>query len=159
MSFDDIIVSLYNNKSFNETIGKLEPEYLRDDLKSEVISQLIIKRDLTIDLHNRGKLVNYANRTAVVMMQSGTSEFYKKYRASCGGVHLDDEPTRDSVREKVLSLIETDKFTWYERELIKLYLVHRSYRKIAKDTGIPYTSCGNTIRAAFVKIKQHVKQI
>jgi len=37
---------------------------------------------------------------------------------------------------------------WYHRELLNLYIEHKSYRKIEAITGIPYKSVANGVRKA-----------
>ena len=81
LSKNDIIAEFSYSKDFCNCIAKMQPEHLRDDLKSEVLLALLEKEDTLIkDLHQKKQLHFYAARIIINMTCSSTSPFFKKYR-------------------------------------------------------------------------------
>lgn len=81
MTKNEIVEQLFRGKDFNECIGKMEPEHLREDLRQEVILIVCGWDDEKIKgLHERGELSFYVARVIIQQIQSNTSPFYKKYR-------------------------------------------------------------------------------
>lgn len=81
MTKNQIIEALFKGKNFNDCIGKMEPEHLREDLKMEVA--LIVcewPADKIIDLHERKELEFFVVRVILNQIQSNSSPFFKKYR-------------------------------------------------------------------------------
>ena len=60
----------------------------------------------------------------------------------------DDKPDR--------AIAEIDKLYWYDREIMKLYAEHGTYRKIEEVTGIPFESVYKTVRRCCKEIKMKV---
>lgn len=80
---NDAIVELIQSKEFKQCIDKIEPDYIREDLASEVYLALLETRpEKIIGLYDRKELRFYAVRIIFNMACSNTSPFYKKYRAS-----------------------------------------------------------------------------
>lgn len=78
---NEIVTELYNSKDFNDCIGKMEPEHLRDDLKAEVTLILLeTEEGKLMEIHAAGALKFYTVRIILNLIQSKTSLFYKKFR-------------------------------------------------------------------------------
>ncbi len=165
VSKNNIIEELYRSKEFNDCIGKMEPEHLRDDLRAEVILILLEKDETELkDIHAKGVLKFYTVRIIINLIQSKTSVFYKRYRqplAELTDRFLSDELTdveeriaREDMGERAMN--EIDNLYWYNSGILKLYLKHGNYRAIEKDTGIPYSSAYKTIKKSFQEIKLKV---
>lgn len=81
MSRNEIIADLYNSREFKETILKMNPAHLQDDLKSEVMLILCEKEENEIiSIYESGGLKYYTVRIILNLIQSSTSPFYKKFR-------------------------------------------------------------------------------
>jgi hypothetical protein len=81
MTKNQIIAELFTGKNFNSCIAKMEPEYLRDDLRMEVIAIVCEwPDDKIIGLYERKELDYYVVRVILNQIQSDSSPFYKKYR-------------------------------------------------------------------------------
>lgn len=81
MTRDQIITQLFMGKNFNQCIGKMEPEHLRDDLKMEVMAVVCeLPEEKLKGLHDRKELEFYVVRIILNMIQSNTSPFFYKYR-------------------------------------------------------------------------------
>ncbi len=82
MTKDQILSDLFVSADFNACIGKMKPEHLRDDLKSEVMLILCESaEEKIVGLHQAGGLTYYTVRIILNLIQSNTSPFYKKFRA------------------------------------------------------------------------------
>lgn len=83
MNRDQIIANLYTGKNFNSCIAKMEPEHLREELKSEVIAVVCEwPEEKVIGLYERGELDFYVVRVILNQVQSNSSPFFKKFRLS-----------------------------------------------------------------------------
>ncbi len=146
----------------------MEPDYLRDDLKQEVI--LIICQlpdEKLFELHKSNALDFYTVKVILNQIKSNTSPFYKKYRQPLGEFFDDKgkpvEPQWEQmdfeerqVREDIedMAIEEIDKQYWYNKALIELYRKHGNFRSIQDETGIPWVSCYKTIKKTFQEIKE-----
>lgn len=80
---NQIIEELYKSKEFNDCIGKMEPEHLRDDLRAEVVLILLeTEEHKLLEIYNTGPngLKFYTVRIILNLIQSKSSPFYKTYR-------------------------------------------------------------------------------
>lgn len=164
MGKNEIIEELFKSREFNECINKMEPEHLRDDLRSEVVLILLETDERKLmDIHASGGLKFYTVRIILNLIQSKTSGFYKQYRQQLSELNdrfayeftdLEEREQREEVEDKVLG--EVENLYWYNKELVQLYLQHGNYRAIEKLTKIPFVSAYKTIQKSFQEIKQKV---
>jgi hypothetical protein len=161
---NEIVEQLFISREFNECIGKMEPEHLRDDLRAEV-ALILLETDekKLIEIHQSGGLKFYTVRIILNLIQSKTSHFYKMYRQQLAEINdrfayevadLEERATREEAEEKVLS--EIDNLYWYNKEMVRLYMEHGNYRAIEEITRIPYSSAYKTIQKSIQEIKQKV---
>lgn len=162
---NEIIEALYRSKEFNDCIGKMEPEHLRDDLRAEVTLILLETEDQRLlAIHAAGALRYYTVRIIMNLIQSKTSLFYKKYRQQLTEItdrfiaeedgDIAERATREEIEEQAMK--EIDNLYWYNAGVVKLYMKHGNYRAIEEDTGIPYSSAYKTIQKSFKEIRQKV---
>jgi len=162
---NEIVAELYSSKEFNDCIGKMEPDHLRDDLKAEVALILLeTEESKLLQIHASGGLRFYTVRVIMNLIQSKTSFFYKQYRQQVTEItdrfisgedqDLEERATREELEEKIFS--EIDNLYWYNNQMLRLYLKHGNYRAIEKDTRIPYSSAYKTIQKSLEEIKQKV---
>lgn len=118
MNRNEIIAELYNSREFNETIGKMHPAGLRDDLRSEVILILCEKDEQEIiSIYQSGGLKYYTVRIILNLIQSSTSPFYKKFRIQS----LDLSVLRDQTSYDIASEL-SDSTVVDNKELSKFSL-------------------------------------
>lgn len=163
---NEIIAELYESREFNECIGKMEPEHLRDDLRSEVMLILLESpEDKIKQMHERRELKFFTVRIILNLIQSKTSGFYKRYRQQLTEItdrfateeqDIEERETREQLEEKAIG--EIDNLYWYNKELLQLWMQHGNYRAIQKITKIPHSSAYKTIQASIEQIKQKVLQ-
>jgi hypothetical protein len=180
MTKNDIIEQLFYSKDFNDCIKKMEPEYLREDLKAEVMLVLCEQDENFLQgLYERRQITFWVVRVVINMIKSDTSGFYRKYRQplttymdkitdviqgqSAGVLKplLEIEWEHLAVDEKHARLKDfMCSLSWYERGLIELYMEMGNYRAIQKVTGIPHQSVWKTVTTAFNRFKnaEHVKR-
>lgn len=162
---NEIVTELYNSKDFNDCIGKMEPEHLRDDLRSEV-TLILLETDerRLVDMHANGGLRYYTVRIIINSILSKSSPFYKRYRQQAAELvdrfsageeqDFEERMTREEIEDKALS--EIDNLYWYNTKMVRLYMEMGNYRAIEKDTGIPYSSAYKTIQKSIEQIKEKV---
>lgn len=162
---NEIVAELFQSKEFNDCIGKMEPEHLRDDLKAEVTLILLeTEEKKLIEIHAAGALKFYTVRIIMNLIQSKTSLFYKRYRQQVAEItdrflaDEDQDYEERANREEIedLAISEIDNLYWYDRDIVKLYMRVGNYRAIEKDTMIPYSSAYKTVQRSLEKIKQKV---
>jgi hypothetical protein len=162
---NEIVEQLYRSKEFNDCIGKMDPDHLRDDLRAEVTLILLETEEGRLQImHARGELKFYTVRIIINLIQSKTSLFYKRYRQQLAELtdkffaeedaNFEERMSREDIEDKALS--EIDNLYWYNRQMVRLYMQHGNYRAIEKDTRIPYSSAYKTIQKSFEEIKQKV---
>lgn len=164
MGKNEIIAELYESKEFNDCIGKMEPDHLRDDLRAEVMLILLeMPEDKIKLLYYENALRYYTVRIILNLIRSNTSRFYKMYRQQLAEItdrftYQEDDIVERVAREEIedKALQEVDNLYWYNEGLVKLYLQHGNYRAIEADTGIPYSSAYKTIQHSFKQIKQKI---
>ncbi|MGN6416100.1 MAG: hypothetical protein ACTHMC_01320 [Pseudobacter sp.] len=182
---NQIIEELYRSKEFNDCIGKMQPEQLQDDLRSEVMLVLLETDEAKLKgMHDRGELKFYTVRVILNMIQSSTSAFYRKYRhinkayvddlnELAGNGWVFDRQLRETPRVEMempstederqirefkeeRAMAAINDLYWYDREMVRLYMRLGNYRAIEKDTGIPWESCYSTIKKAIKKIRNEL---
>jgi hypothetical protein len=81
MNRDEIVSALFTGTNFNRALAKMEPDYLRDDLRMEVFA-VVCEWDSSFveGLYERKQLDFYVIRVMMNQIQSNTSPFFKKYR-------------------------------------------------------------------------------
>lgn len=152
---NDIITELYLSENFSSLIKKIKPAHIRDDIRSEVMLLLLSKSDnFVLDLHSRGKLQCYVNKTTMNMVKWRRDVSTTDVIPEVQYEPLNGRVYKEQVEEQALA--EINNLPMYEREVVKLYIEFGSYRLIAKETRIPHCSIGGTINSAVKKIRQRV---
>jgi hypothetical protein len=162
---NEIIAELFISKEFNDCIGKMEPDHLRDDLRSDVTLILLETEEVKLmEIYSAGALKFYTVWIILNLIQSKTSLFYKRYRQQVAEItdrfmaeeqqDISERMTREDMEDQAMK--EIDNLYWYNAGIVKLYLKHGNYRAIEHDTGIPYSSAYKTIQKSFQEIKQKV---
>ena len=127
---DNIILWLYQNQSFNDSLVKIckNPNHI-DDLKSELILNLFNKSDSqVINLYNSGNMVWWSIRYLKNQYHSNTSPFYKLYRSNLSELTNDyqyNETELDDylLVEKIEHILDNE-IHWFDSHLFKLYYLN-----------------------------------
>ena len=128
---------------------------LQLDLLHYAIEELSTKKNLQAILDSGGGRF-YLVSIMLTQWRSQTGPFYKQFMK-----HNVDIATWDQAEEEEQTLDVTriqqllNQLPWYERELFKLFTDGRhTYSSLSRETGIPRTSIGLTIK----RIRKYIKQ-
>lgn len=182
MERNEIIEQIYNDPRFNECISRMEPEDLRDDLKSEVALILLNQPERKLKtLHRKGELIYYAIRIVNTATKGNRTPFNRKHKSRMTTVpyNIVEEPIdteraeREAKEEPVFEIIlrikqiayqenptyVTELFpvvNWYSQYMLSLYLKLGTYRAMENETGILWESCYKTVTKAKEQLKKYV---
>jgi hypothetical protein len=98
-----------------------------------------------IDIYNKGYYKWFLVKTLTNQFNSNSSPFNKKYRPKDIDYIITDnyDHSIDIMIDKVNNKL--NQLHWYDRELFKAYIESGSYRKLSKQTDIPFNSISRTI--------------
>ncbi len=164
MTRNQIIEKLFTGKNFTDCINKMEPEHLREDLKMEVM--VIVCEwpdDKVIKMHTDKVLEFCVVRVILNQIKSKSSPFAKKYRRPMVEMTRDipdvaDEQTEEAHEFQQAVIDSVDDLYWYNKEMLQLYIKHGNYRAVHKETGIPFTSCYDTIKKTMKQLKDKARK-
>jgi DNA-directed RNA polymerase specialized sigma24 family protein len=177
-----LLTTIYVSSEVDEVIKKIKPNYLRDDVKQHAFLTLFEKDEAFIlDLHERDKLRNYVVKVIYNTANFNEGKFQREQRRSteipcsfetdqetdrpldvhalkiydhiCNGAR-DDENAMDYEALVESCPVILDELYWYDKAILKLYAEHGSYRKVAKVTGIPFRSIGESVNRAQAAAKK-----
>jgi hypothetical protein len=164
MTRSQIIEQLFTGKNFNDCIGKMEPEHLRDDLKMEVIAIVCEWPEEKVkEIYFDGKLEFYVVRVIINMLSNKYSPFYKKFRIQTlqltnmeiaelyGMEERELREEREGKEDQALAGVDT--LDHYSAEMLRIYRETGSYRAMEKATKIPRSSCNNAIKKIYKELK------
>jgi hypothetical protein len=156
-----IITELYNSADINNAIGKMHPDFLREDLRQEVFMVLCeMDEARLLHMYSEVYLKYFIVRTILNMAKSDRSNFHKKFRQVYSEIPISYEVTKEEYNEEVLIKLEKglEVLHWYEKELLQLYANNgKNLLAISRDTKIPYRSLLKTIRKARMLLKYKIR--
>jgi hypothetical protein len=153
-----IISELYLSKDINDAIGKMEPYWLRDELRQEVFLVLCeMDEDRLLQMFNDGYLKFFIVRTILNMAKSDRSNFSKTFRKVYEEVsdNCTEEPYDETLSHKLDKSMEV--LHWYEREILKLFAESGNLLQVSRDTGIPYRSLLKTVKKVKTLLKYKIR--
>ena len=128
---------------------------LQLDLLHYAIEELSGKQNLQAILDSGGGRF-YLVSIMMTQWRSQTGPFYKQFMKEHVDIATWDQAEEEEPRldvTKIRSIL--DSLPWYERELFKLFTDgQHTYSSLSRETGIPRTSIGLTIK----RIRKHIKQ-
>jgi RNA polymerase sigma factor (sigma-70 family) len=166
MNKEQILLQFYNSDVPMRICVKNSHEYYTTDLLHECILTLYeLDEQKIIDAHNKNYLSFLFYKIVTNSYISYTSPFAKKYRHfnqttdDFKKIQADIEIENDNYEElfeNFIQHLETDieNFDEYERELFKLYVQFRDFRKISNLVGIKYGAVRHSILQTIKKLKE-----
>jgi DNA-directed RNA polymerase specialized sigma24 family protein len=160
MTKNQIISDLYLSKEVEEFLLKIQPSYLREDLKQYAFAVLCEKKDsFIIDLSRKNQLKFFLVKIITNSIFSNNSGFLKQHKIK--DTELTDDydlkDYSDEYHEMIQKCVDqAKKIYWYNQELLKLYAEHGTYRKVSVITNIPVKSVHNAIKKAKTQIKNEI---
>ena len=143
-----IVTQIYQHKDLNNLINKIEPAYIRDDLRQEIaINLLSMPCDRVAALFAADNLLRYTIKMCWVMATSNTSAFSKKFQKCNMNQALDYMKSiqplpglPDTLAMKAKGALKNKNKTIYddhEARIFNKYVELGTSRKVAKHYGIP----------------------
>ena len=145
MSFLELITKTSQDKELRQICRKIGGN-LSDDLFQELMVILLeYNEQKLIDIYNKGYYKWFLVKTLTNQFNSNSSPFNKKYRPKDIDYIITDsyDHSIDIMIDKVNNKL--NQLHWYDRELFKAYIESGSYRKLSKQTDIPFNSISRTI--------------
>lgn len=176
MSFNDIITDYYNNKDLDTFFNNIAGDWAIE-LKQDVF--LIVceyDRDKIMSMVSKKQLKFFIIRVALNQYRSKHSKFYyQNFKNQSISISIiDDESienadailysnllyevqgqTERDIKELNLLAMENsiDNLRYFEKEILKLYLLLGTYKKVSEETGIPIRSVANGVKNAINNVK------
>lgn len=129
---------------------------LQLDLLHYAIEELSGKQNLHAILDSGGGRF-YLVSIMMTQWRSQTGPFYKQFMKEHIDISNWDQANVEEEEPLDISHVNgiLDQLPWYDRELFKAFTNGRhSYSSLSRETGIPRTSIGLTIK----RVKKHIKQ-
>ena len=145
MNFYELITKTSQDKELRQICRKIGGN-LSDDLFQELMLILLeYNEQKLIDIYNKGYYKWFLVKTLTNQFNSNSSPFNKKYRPKDIDYIISDsyDHSIDIMIDKVNNKL--NQLHWYDRELFKAYIESGSYRKLSKQTDIPFNSISRTI--------------
>ena len=145
MTFLQLITKTSQDKELRQICRKIGGN-LSDDLFQELMIILLeYNQEKLIDIYNKGYYKWFLVKTLTNQFNSNSSPFNKKYRPKDIDYIISDsyDHSIDIMIDKVNNKL--NQLHWYDRELFKAYIESGSYRKLSKQTDIPFNSISRTI--------------
>lgn len=145
MTFLELITKTSQDKDLRQICRKIGGN-LSDDLFQELMVILLeYNEQKLIDIYNKGYYKWFLVKTLTNQFNSNSSPFNKKYRPKDIDYIITDnyDYSIDIMIDKVNNKL--NQLHWYDRELFKAYIESGSYRKLSKQTDIPFNSISRTI--------------
>jgi DNA-directed RNA polymerase specialized sigma24 family protein len=156
-----VLSALFTSEEIAEVLRKIQPSYIRDDVRQAAFLVLYEKDEVFImDLHSRGKLRQYVAKTIYNTAHFSESGFNRANRRATEiptenfSCVADEEPDYDYEALVEACPIKLEAIYWYNRDLLKLYVKLGSYRKVAEETGIPCRSVYDAVKQAKADMKK-----
>ena len=145
MTFLQLITKTSQDKELRQICRKIGGN-LSDDLFQELMVILLeYNEQKLIDIYNKGYYKWFLVKTLTNQFNSNSSPFNKKYSPKDIDHIITDsyDHSIDIMIDKVNNKL--NQLHWYDRELFKAYIESGSYRKLSKQTDIPFNSISRTI--------------
>jgi hypothetical protein len=134
---NDIIIWLWNDKNFNQSLNKICPDdRFRDDLRGEFFIILSEKDESEVQkMYNNKYLLRWSVSVLKNQYHSNTSPFYKKYRNGMRSEYdldmiVSDENEYSDIVPEVERILDSE-IHWFDAHIFKLYY----FSKMDLETG------------------------
>lgn len=179
LSKSHVLTTLFTSTEIEEVLKKINPAYIRDDVRQHVFLILFEKDEaFIIDLHERGKLRSYVAKTLYNTAHYSESSFNRQLRRRTeiptDSFEGDSKPENDESTKvnqtfgappdqeepyDYEALVEScslnlSKIYWYNRDMLRLYVELGSYQKVSDATGIPKRSVYDAVKKAKEDMKK-----
>lgn len=157
MDRNGIIAELWDSKDLNDTLKKMKPVEIQEDLKSELFLIICeIEENKLVQLYNRKELKFYIVRIMLNIVRSSKNNFYKNYR-NFDEYNNEEKPDEQYEPVEIMKYIEN--LYWYQKEILRLYTFefNKNASMLSRATGIPYMSIIRTINQIKKDLKKKIR--
>jgi hypothetical protein len=145
MNFYDVITKTSQDKELKQICRKIGGNLADDLFQESMLILLEYDKEKLLSIYNKGYYKWFLVKTLTNQFNSNSSPFAKKYRPKEIDFIISEDYNYeiDLTIEKINKQLE--KLHWYDRELFKAYIDSGSYRKLSKQTNIPFNSISRTV--------------
>jgi hypothetical protein len=155
MNFYDVITKTSQDKELKQICRKIGGNLAEDLFQELMLILLEYDKEKLLSIYNKGYYKWFLVKTLTNQFNSNSSPFAKKYRPKEIDFVLtsDYDHNIDILIDKIDK--QLNKLHWYDRELFKAYVESGSYRKLSKQTDIPFNSISRTVNYVKTYIRDH----
>ena len=155
MNFYDVITKTSQDKELKQICRKIGGNLAEDLFQELMLILLEYDKEKLLSICNKGYYKWFLVKTLTNQFNSNSSPFAKKYRPKEIDFILtsDYDHNIDILIDKIDK--QLNKLHWYDRELFKAYVESGSYRKLSKQTDIPFNSISRTVNYVKTYIRDH----
>ncbi len=155
MNFYDVITKTSQDKELKQICRKIGGNLAEDLFQELMLILLEYDKEKLLSIYNKGYYKWFLVKTLTNQFNSNSSPFAKKYRPKEIDFILTSnyDHNIDILIDKIDK--QLNKLHWYDRELFKAYVESGSYRKLSKQTDIPFNSISRTVNYVKTYIRDH----
>jgi hypothetical protein len=155
MNYLDVIIKTSQDKELKQICRKIGGNLAEDLFQELMLILLEYDKEKLLSIYNKGYYKWFLVKTLTNQFNSNSSPFAKKYRPKEIDFILtsDYDHNIDILIDKIDK--QLNKLHWYDRELFKAYVESGSYRKLSKQTDIPFNSISRTVNYVKTYIRDH----
>jgi DNA-directed RNA polymerase specialized sigma24 family protein len=135
-----------------------------DDLLNDVLIQLYDKEDIRLDSYDDNSIRYFIVRIICNNWHSKSSPFYRKVMrestlySPINDIRSDISEDNTDLDHMVINLVESEygSLNWFYKDILNLYLILGSYKRVSDKTRIPIMSVSRYIKEAKKEIKINV---
>lgn len=169
----NLLIELYGDCNLQQAIKIISSK--RRNVNSEDLFQTVflflseMEERKIIELNSRGELFYFVLKVATNQFNTNNSLFYRQYLKSpvkefLPELEQGDEP-EITIKEKLkpmlpyINVYMKDNLHWYDKLIFEKYIQPgATYRSIAKEIGIPFSSIRDTIKKVSKLINDHIQK-
>lgn len=169
MQCNEIIERIYKDGIINDTIRKIHPVDLQDDLRQELAFALL-KYDCEklLVIHNSDGLVKFSMAILMNMVKGKNRKFFNQYLRSDVELSENIIDTYEEDAEIPYEVIEKTRLIFegkqndnanvsHEYRIFNRYIELRSCNKVAEYYGIPKQHVWNVVKKVRDELKKEIK--
>jgi DNA-directed RNA polymerase specialized sigma24 family protein len=161
MTGAEAILNICQKKMLKVSGKVCKDDNLKEDLLSEAILVLLESKETFIEVSECERFLVHTMFRLWTQSRGGFSEKYKQFERTESIEHYDfmAEDAVEGKREYANNHLVTaalNQIRWYNRELIQMKAEGKTFRKIAKETGINHNSVYHAIMQGRKQIKEYL---
>ena len=165
MNCREIISEIYQSKSINELISKIEPKDLQNDLRQEIAIELLqMDCDKIIKMHKANELTYYTIRMIINIGTGKNNNFFKKFKQKD---KINDylyvqqgkeiPKSASSLASNILSeKLNSDPYSAHEAIIFNKFVEFGNLKKVAEYFNIPHLHVFQVVKKTKAELKKRI---